>query len=239
MKNQYFGDSRDLFKYDLAISLLVDYGLSKNFTLIPMLTKDSGNTHGSRTGYKSGRPGTLRTELVDFLSKCLKYRKRNVNELNRFFTNYLHDKNLILNIYGGHSEFRDDSRDEYFASLPDKAIKNAIIMLDPDTGIEIKSTTKNREAYVTYEEISKIYERMGKKSMMLIFQFIPRVKRVPYLVGLCKNLEKAVGIKHGINFISDNSIAFFTITKDADYKKTVDFAIRDYSGRYKFTFTRK
>lgn len=50
MKNQYFGDTRDLLKYDLALELLLRCNLSR-LTFIPMLTRDEPNTHGSRTDY--------------------------------------------------------------------------------------------------------------------------------------------------------------------------------------------
>ena len=42
MKNQYFGDNRDLFKYDLVHTIIRarHAGLPSRFTFIPMLTKD-------------------------------------------------------------------------------------------------------------------------------------------------------------------------------------------------------
>jgi len=46
MKNQYFGDINDFFKYDLVLSLIEKIENFKCFTLIPMLTKIIGtDTH--------------------------------------------------------------------------------------------------------------------------------------------------------------------------------------------------
>lgn len=49
MKNQYFGDTRDLFKYDLILELLLENDFLERFTFIPMLTEDTENLHGRRT----------------------------------------------------------------------------------------------------------------------------------------------------------------------------------------------
>jgi len=45
MKNQYFGDKRDFFKYDLSIELCERIPL-KQFTFIPMLTENDGTKEG-------------------------------------------------------------------------------------------------------------------------------------------------------------------------------------------------
>jgi len=40
MKNQYFGDRNDFFKYDLVLNLIEKIVNLKCFTFIPMLTED-------------------------------------------------------------------------------------------------------------------------------------------------------------------------------------------------------
>lgn len=49
MKNQYFGDNRDLFKYDLVHKIInARYaGLPKRFTFIPMLTENDNTKQGA------------------------------------------------------------------------------------------------------------------------------------------------------------------------------------------------
>jgi hypothetical protein len=47
MKHQFFGDRRDLFKYDLLLDVLRGMPALARLTLIPMLTPDDGSGHGS------------------------------------------------------------------------------------------------------------------------------------------------------------------------------------------------
>ena len=53
MKDQWFGDDRDLFKYDLiyTVTHTKRVGLPGHFTFIPMLTNDDSQR-------KKGKPGT-------------------------------------------------------------------------------------------------------------------------------------------------------------------------------------
>ena len=54
MKNQFFGDNRDLFKYDLILSVVKGVDQIRQFTFIPMLTKDYGN-HGNQINRRIAR----------------------------------------------------------------------------------------------------------------------------------------------------------------------------------------
>ncbi len=238
MKNQYFADSRDLFKYDLAISFMLDYAIAKNFTFVPMLTPNTGNNHGSMTVYKAGRPGTHRTKLVEFLSECLRQDRRNITELERFFKQSLYREGVSMKIYNSFTYITKGYRKDYFDRLSHTWLKDSVIMVDPDTGLETASSNKNKEAYVTYGEVKNLYDKMSKKSVMLIFQFIPRVERLPYLSGLCRKLKSRLGKGCGVDFISNNSVAFFVISKSRSYKRIVDSALRDYSERYNLIFGR-
>jgi hypothetical protein len=51
MKNQYFGDKRDFFKYNLLLDLLECLDLA-TLTFIPMLTPDYGTNEGHFKSYK-------------------------------------------------------------------------------------------------------------------------------------------------------------------------------------------
>ncbi|MBA7473155.1 hypothetical protein ES707_08489 [subsurface metagenome] len=73
MKNQYFGDIRDLFKYDLILKIMQQCPSLKQFTFIPMLTANDNRTDGNRRGFDDkrmqGRPGSENAELVKYLHK--------------------------------------------------------------------------------------------------------------------------------------------------------------------------
>ena len=71
MKNQYFGDNKDLFTYDLIMQIMQG-GLVENFAFIPMLTSNDGTGHGKKSDRARARVGTKNKELVSFLDGCLR-----------------------------------------------------------------------------------------------------------------------------------------------------------------------
>lgn len=99
MKNQYFGDVRDLFKYDLVLEILLKNKLTSTFTFIPMLTENERGRNGARIDYSKARAGIGRMELKDFLEKCVKEGRRDIKELERFFKIYKLTQNIDFAIY--------------------------------------------------------------------------------------------------------------------------------------------
>ncbi len=69
MKNQYFGDRNDMFKYDLALTLVAEVDGLHQFTFVPMLTPDDGRSDGNLTEYAGLR--RHRPHLHDFLKECV------------------------------------------------------------------------------------------------------------------------------------------------------------------------
>ena len=93
MKNQYFGDVRDLFKYDLIQGILEGISTLQGFTFIPMLTENDpksgdGNKRDFDKADRDGRPGTKNEELKEFLKpyKDKENRgKRDFKEIEKYF----------------------------------------------------------------------------------------------------------------------------------------------------------
>ena len=56
MKNQYFGDNSDVFKYDLIYQIM-QVGLVNYFTFIPMLTENDHKNHGEKSNRKKAMVG--------------------------------------------------------------------------------------------------------------------------------------------------------------------------------------
>jgi hypothetical protein len=64
MKNQYFGDIRDLFKYDMVVWLIRQISSLENFTFIPMLTEnDPSKKDGSQTDPTKAKAGFINEDL--------------------------------------------------------------------------------------------------------------------------------------------------------------------------------
>jgi hypothetical protein len=83
VKNQYFGDRNDYFKYDLLIFLGENLSGIKRLSAIWMLTQNDKSSDGDRRQYSTG---TFRDSLYEFL-KDSNRRNRQVSLLKDYFKN--------------------------------------------------------------------------------------------------------------------------------------------------------
>lgn len=231
MKNQYFGDIRDLFKYDLIFELLFRSDLN-HFTFIPMLTENELNTHGGKINYTMAKAGTKRELLLRFLEKCVKGNRRDIIELEKLFGSRSFPKKLELEIYEKNSYFSNKTRNVYFSAINLRLLTKSVILVDPDTGLEVKSMKGKENKYVRYDEVKLLYDRMDTCSILLIFQFIPRVKREKYISEISNSLKKNVAGESPIYFISDNQIVFFVLHKGWKIRKSLEDIIYTYARFY-------
>ena len=81
MRNQFFGDIRDLFKYDLIAWLIQNIDNVDHFTFIPMLTEDDVKNHGLKTDYAKAKAGNKNVRLVKLLESCVNKGKRYIREI--------------------------------------------------------------------------------------------------------------------------------------------------------------
>jgi hypothetical protein len=71
---------------------------------------------------------------------------------------------------------------------------------------------------------------MDESSILMIFQYIPYVKRENYFPEVSKKLKEKIG--NLPIYISDNQIVFFFLTKDASIRKSLTKIINKYRGIY-------
>lgn len=232
MKNQYFGDTRDLFKYDLILELLLKNDFLERFTFIPMLTEDTQNRHGGRTNYDHARAGTQREELRSFLARCIVENRRNIRELERFESKL--PRKVDFTIYRKKEYFSHEARARYFNEIGERLLSRAAIPIDPDVGLEVKSMRGREQNYIAYAEVELLFNRMDRNSVLIVFQFIPRVKRGPYFSQIGRKLKNAVD-SSSVLYISDNQVAFFLLTKDMGVQRQVMNTINEYRRTYKLT----
>jgi len=220
MKDQWFGDDRDLFKYDLIYTIVHTkrVGLPRHFTFIPMLTNDDSQR-------KKGKPGTNNPELVHFLDMCIKSKKRNINQLENFFKD-------TITIYKKDDEdkyFSEEQRKQYFEQVPDKLLKKSLILVDPDNGLEPVGKTKKE--HVKYCEVKSLYDRMDKSSILMIFQDLARKSPKNYIRQTFKKFNNEAGADQTIH-IHDGKTLFFFLAKSESTKNSLNVAIEKYSKRY-------
>jgi hypothetical protein len=170
MKNQYFGDNRDLFKYDLILHITKKAVVS-NFTFIPMLTpnepprKSRKKHEGEQRNRLMAKAGYKNQGLLKFLNRFNNKSERNIRHLDAWFKKK-GVKTVTLVDY-----FYHDERAKYFKEASKKLLHKSVICVDPDVGLEVKRT---REKHILYAEVKDLYELMDNNSLLMIFQYIPR-----------------------------------------------------------------
>jgi hypothetical protein len=188
MKNQYFGDTRDLFKYDLVLELLCKTDLDR-FTFVPMLTPDDDSGHGGRTDYRRAKAGRDNQELKDYLATCVAQDRRDVSETAGIFRV---PKWSAFELLMYDRPFSDDDRLQFWTGLPEESLKEAVIVLDPDNGLWVKSSRLRGEKYVRYDEVRHVHDSMDARSVLVIFQYIPRVNRITFCNDVSMQLKDIV-----------------------------------------------
>jgi len=223
MKNKYFGDTRDLFKYDLILRITQGVVSIHRFLFIPMLTSDDDSSDGSKTNYTKAKAGTQNKELMTYLKDCVNRNRRNIMEIEPYFKSngieiYIHKELLI------HKNRRD-----YFGSVKIKKefFSNSLVFVDPDIGLEVE---RSKEKHFLYREAKDIYDYTDGNSILMIYQHFPRENHKEYLhrrINELENLTEDLPI-----YISDNEIIFFLLTKSCEVKNQLERTINKYKRDY-------
>lgn len=224
MKNQYFGDVRDLFKYDLVLTIMRGVKRLNRFLFVPMLTPDDSRADGGKTDYFRARAGTRNRDLVEHLQACVEGNRRDIHEIESYFS----ERGIGLTVHGeGQPLFSQQNRGNYFNSIDDRLLFSSLILLDPDIGLEVKDAD---EKHLMYAEVKQLYKRMRYNSALMIFQYLPRENRPTYLYRRCMELKHLTG--DDPLHVSDNEIIFFFLTKNKALKGELSRVLAEYGQVY-------
>lgn len=222
MKNQYFGDTRDLFKYDLIKHILGNMDGTQRFTYVPMLTEDKPKN-------REGKPGSKNQELVVFLDKYKDKKRKKFTVIRKYFES----QGIEVDIYNYKKSkyFCKEIRADYFKNIPEEYQINPLIFIDPDTGLKPDSS-KEKEQYLLYDEVKLLYDHMAKNSILMIYQHFPRDRNcTQYLPkGRADKLEKMCKIRP--LHISDNNIFFLFLTKTNGLEGLLKNTLKAYQEKY-------
>lgn len=227
MKNQFFGDKRDFFKYDLHLSVLRELQLER-FTLVPLLTPNDATTAGRITRYTRRQRSK---EIFDFLQDCLRQERRHIRQLRSLFASL--DVQYVP--YQDDQYFSHAGREQYFKDIPRTALSASVVFLDPDNGLEVKSARSGASRYVRYVEVADLYRRLTAGSVLSVYQHIPHVKRRGFLLETCHRLSSALGADATL-CVSDNEIAFFLVTREREKADQLRASLQSYSKRHGLIF---
>jgi len=189
-----------------------------------MLTEPDGTEHGGETDRNATKAGFKNKELMDFLNACVRNRKRDIEQIQKFFLKL----SIKSDIYEKDKYFSHRRRQDYFEQIGNELLSDSLIFVDPDNGLEVE---KKDEKHLLYKEVVDLYERMGRKSILMIFQFFPRENHLEYLHHRCEELNEKVTGDEPI-CIDDNNIIFFFLTKDKSLEKSLVRIIGVYRDSY-------
>lgn len=230
MNNQFFADRNDFFKYDLLLELMERSSFFKQLTFVPMLTPEDGRKGGNLKDYQCG---SRRPALYRFLRECLENGHRDVRSLRDYFAPH----RFTYTPYRDSSYFTDKHRQTYFRGIPDQALVEALVFIDPDNGLEVPSTRpSNGDKYLKYEELDDQFSRMNDPSVLVVYQHHPRVKRRELFRMIDGKLEQNFRTSPSRMLVSDNRIALLVLTKEAGTAKKVGRILDDYARRHGLVF---
>ena len=238
MKNQYFGDIRDIFKFDLIESILRDKRLGlRSFLYIIMLTKDRGNGGLIRNydrAKEQKRPGTQNDPLFEEMKKqeAIPSHERDIAKTTRaYYKGAVPDCEYKAisdplektgHINKNYLDYFDMAHKEVSKlKLP------ALIFLDPDTGLEPEKS-KGYE-YVSYETIRRLYDIISDDSALMIYQ---HGRQQHDRQRHDNKIEALQAIGPNVSHVSDGEIVFYFLVKNARLKEALNNILQEYKGYY-------
>jgi hypothetical protein len=192
LKNQYFGDVNDYFKYGMLRAL----GRELSVAVIWMLTPDDGSGDGRKLQYlERGGRRSHDPELFDWLE--LWYRdgaKRDVR--------LIEESGLLPNcrFFGEIVPDEAAARAEWFARAREFARGADLVFVDPDNGLPVKSKrpgARGWSKFVAMEEVKALYQ---DDHSVLIYQHMARVARRDFIRAKLRELHVLVGLEHVTSF---------------------------------------
>lgn len=224
MKNQYFGDNKDLFNYDL-IQEIMGAGLVEHLTFVPMLTPDDSKGYGKKYDRSKARAGFKNRELMGFLDDCIRKGERDIRQVEGYFTGH----GIEMTLYAKDTYFTQKNRGQYFAGIAGGLLQDSLVFVDPDTGLEVKKPGKG---HVLFSEVKELYQRMNNSSILMLFQHFPRVNQIDYMNSRSTELKQKVSGEFPV-CIDDGEVVFFFLTKDRNTEHRLTHVVGEYAKRYR------
>jgi hypothetical protein len=213
---KYFGDSRDYFKYDLITSILEEIEV-ENYVFIPMLTNHRIDMEGNKRPKKDDGKSA---NLLSFIGSC---ESKSLNHWETWLSGFVENYKTLKPVNG--TFFNDDNRYGYWDSFSTYLKeKNALIFLDPDTGLESGKKSyllkKGREKYILNHEIDMLHNHLDTSSIMMIYQHLPNNKHI-HEQAVSKKLTqlKASNAPFVCSYREDDLAFLFMVKDEALFKQ--------------------
>ncbi len=232
MKNQYFGDIYDYVKYGL-LRRLSNYGESST-ALCWMMTSNDGREDGDRTGYLEEYEGWRGFDpgVFDCLTSAVDRGERNTRIIER--------SGLLPNtrFYPHILTDNPDTRKAFMDGFLKRSQGKRLICFDPDNGLEVKgvkSGTKDSSKYLYLSEVTRSFK---EGHSLLIFQYMPRERREPFIAKTASRLSEKTGSSLVYSFHVCKAWATFFLVSQNDHQYEEAVAQVETAWKERITTTR-
>lgn len=230
MNRTFFGDTRDLFKYDLVRHVMKALPVFDSFTFIPMLSDEpepaakKSPAKDLEKAVKTGRAGSQNRDLL-----CHMARLQEIDSDLEYFQAihaYFKKENILVDVLH-RQPFSHKARSQYFNDVLGAFPKKSLVFLDPDVGL---ADAKSSKKHLLFEELERMYGKMDTKSVLMIYQHFPREKHTGFVKRRCHEIHESVGVSPIT--ITDNEVIFFFITKNEKLHDELEDVLSLYANTY-------
>jgi len=206
MKNQYVGDQNDFAKYLL---LRLCARVFEEILVAWMLTEDDGLGDGAKIGYLD-LPDWRESDpaLLDGLADLVASGRRTLAAV---------EGSQLLPGAAFFSEplpLGAAARAAYFEPIAAAAGSASLVFFDPDNGLEIASTPKEKRGAEKYVYLDELRAFADAGASLLIYQHFPRVQRQPYVESSLARLRGVLGPRYETFAARTSQVGFlFAVTE--------------------------
>lgn len=222
---KYFGDSRDFFKYDLITAALDKLSL-RHYVFIPMLTEHRQDNEGKKVPRKRGDASD---KLLKFIVGC---NGKNLRHWEAWLKPYVDSYRTLEPV--NNKFFSDQSRVEYWKEFqPIIGQENALVFIDPDTGLETGTPTylrrMGREKYILNYELQFLISEVHKSSALMLYQHLPNNKHL-HEESVTKKLQQVHSADKSAFACAyrEDDLAFLFVSKNKELHKKIQTILNKY-----------
>ncbi len=211
---QYFGDRRDLDKYDLLLALGQSGHWPGGLAIVPMLTPDDNARHGHLRSRRRDRHPGLRAFLESAEAPSL-----------QGVADFMRQQGVLCQIMT-EELLADATRAAYVGTLPTQDLGSRVTFLDPDMGLEVPS--RRTTAYLRYSELADIYRRLGTDTVLVVYQHMPHQDHAVFRTILQERLATQAGIRQG-GLIEMGDVGFVVTMKSPTSSAVTEDVVARYA----------